>query len=163
MTIRNGSKCAKVVGWVVAKGKNTKILLDTDLSGSPMKGWKAMSLEKRKTANINASHDQVTIQCKLTTAGDPDLHRILGQVVRYCLKKGRKRMDDLGIQNISMQQTPPVIQGSDALEFIGETVFTVTGTMLDAWIGEEADQVDNMDMDVFAISEAEGNSPVPLE
>lgn len=143
MSIVNGSTMVKVKAIFLKNENETVLLLDQELSnGTPLKGWTAKTLATHKGAIVNASSDQVTVQAKLATSGDPDVHRIFAMVLRYCLKRGRKFMDSLGLQNAHMSQTPPVV--TDDQNMIMESVFTVEGTLHDSWIDYEFDPVENI-------------------
>lgn len=161
LEVTNGKESAKVTGIFVREGKDTELFIDKTLpEGTALRGWKAQTPKTNKAAVINVSSDKVTIQCKLATSGDPDVHRIFATVMRYCLKRGRKLFDFYGIQNVYVAQTPPMVTGQE--DMIMETVFTVEGIIHDSWIEREVEPVGRIDLESVLVSENPKNQRVKL-
>lgn len=149
---------AKIIG-IALKEDKTVLFLDKKLeNGTPLKGWEAKTTARPRMVSVAASSDDVTVQAKLATAGDPDIHRIYSLVIRYCLKRGRILFEKYGFQNIHVTQSPPVV--SEQEDAIMETVFTVGGLLHDSWIDHEYDVIDRIETDSVLVSENPKNERV---
>ena len=146
--ITNGVIRAKLIG-VNCDGV---LCLDTELpANTDPRDWRAETAGSDKVYEISSSIDKATVQCKLTTHGDPSQHRLLGTVLRACIKSSRLIFDQYGFQNISLSWTPMVLTDQDRLEF--ESVYQISGDYTDYWISkiaQTADKSANIGVDIIA-------------
>jgi hypothetical protein len=137
---------------VACLDKETVIYLDRKLPKNvPLKGWEAKTLPSVLKAAINGSLNAVSMQMGLFTTGDPELHRVYAQIIRYCLKRGRKLFDEYGIQGVTINQQPPTVASDDGPIF--RTVFSVDGTELDTWIETDINPPKRIGVTISASSE----------
>lgn len=133
---------AKLEGILTRDNEDTILYLDKEVPENvSLVGWSATSSDRRKGAILNASTDDVVIQCKLTTTGDFSVHRLLAIVIRYCLKIGRLKFDEMGLQVATFSYSPPMLTDQDELEY--ESIFSITGKFTDHWIEREFDAPDD--------------------
>jgi len=116
--------------------KPTKLYLAEAVpSGTSLKGWGAISGMVHKGYNLNASMDAVTVQCMLTTNGDPGIHRLLQLVLRYCLKSSRMYFESNGFYNTEISYNAPIV--ADPNMVIYESTATINGQYNEHWIFNE--------------------------
>jgi hypothetical protein len=155
MYIKNGDYATRLQG--IKPGVNgaddTLYLKDTIPTTVLLKGWQAQSSERYRGITLNASMDDVTVQCKLTTNGDYSLHRLFSVVLRYCLKRGRLIFDSYGMQVASFSYTPPMLSDQDEMEY--ESVCTINCKVTDTWIEKDwitPDDAGKITIELFAHS-----------
>lgn len=160
MWVSNGTELAKISSACKIE-TGTLITLASRLPDSTsLKGWKLQSLPRQVSAEINTSLNSVNVQMALFTTGDPELHRVWAQIVRYCLKRGRKTFERYGIHNSSFSQQPMAVQEQDGP--ILRTTYGMECEEADAWISHDFTSIDRIDLGL----EAHGEFPereVPVD
>ena len=140
---------------------DTETILHLDRSlpdGLPLEGWEAKTLPGPLKAKVNASTNGVSIQMALFTSGDAELHRVYAQVIRYCLKRGRKLFDHYGLQDIDIAQQPPTVASDEGPMF--RTMFSVNGVELDTWIEYDINPPERLTLDLAPVNDDTKKAPV---
>lgn len=138
---------------VVLRGiddKASRLYFESELPDnlSP-EGWRAETAGSNRVCELNSSTDAVTVQCKLTTHGEPSQHRLIGILLRAILKSSRLAFDYYGFQNTKIGWSPMVLTDQDEMVF--ESVYSISGVYTDHWIdriGQTADKASNIDVSV---------------
>lgn len=161
--VKNGAFQTQVEGIHVREDADTRVLVkDAVPAGTNFAGWTAQSSARRVGYEVHSDIEGVEVTCKLTTSGDYSVHRLMGLVVRYCLKRGRGLFEAHGLQVPVVSQGMPMLAHEE--QKIYESVFTVRGKLGEHWVANEFDYGDpsgNIDVDAVAMSEGKAN--VPLE
>lgn len=126
--------------------------------------WTAQTSGTDRRYVINASTDSVSVQCKLTTHGDPSLHRLMSVILRGIIKSARLDFESIGFQNTKVSYGSMVLTNQDDLTF--ESVVTIDGIFTDHWILREYDTIDassNIGIDMTVTSEYEYNEDVEID
>ena len=148
--ITNGEYSAVLDGIIDA----STLCLKEDLpDGLNPKGWKAQTAGSNKIYTVNSSTDSISVQCKLTTHGEPGNHRLLGLVLRAVLKSCRLNFDKIGFQNTRVSYTPMVVTDQTEMEY--ESVYSIDGVFTDSWIVKEAqgpDSASNIGVETTAVN-----------
>jgi len=151
------------ISGILVGDATTQILLKGDVpAGTAFRGWSAQTSSVQKQYEIHASIDNTEIQVKLTTAGEYEVHRLMAVALRYVLKQGRSRFDDLGLQVATFSQSFPML--SDQEQLVYETSFGISCKVTDTWIDHEyalPDPAARIDLDFVATEN--GEQDVPLE
>lgn len=148
LVITNGKFYATLRGVYVADGKETMIHLEEEIpEGTALNGWRAQSFAREKGIEVHSSMDAVTVQGQLATTGDPSVHRLLGVVLRSCLKSGRHIFDAYGMQVATFSYQPIVASETTELEFTSN--FQIEAKFTDSWISREFDLSDPSDNLIF--------------
>lgn len=129
-----------------------------------LSNWTAQTSGTDRRYVVNASTDNVSVQCKLTTHGDPSVHRLMSVILRGVIKSARLDFEGIGFQNTKVSYGSMVLTNSDDLTF--ESVVTIDGIFTDHWILREYDTIDasaNIGVDMIATSEHEYNEDVETD
>lgn len=149
--ISNGTVHGKVTRIIVRPGKDTQLVTDTEFptSGVRLSDWTAGTPLTPKNVEIHGSHDSVTVTMQLLTSGNPEVHRIWSQIVYQCLKRGRQRLDDYGMQTFKFTRSSPTVHDDSSM--IMSTSFSGSGVQLDTWIWNETDPLYRIDIKSRAV------------
>jgi len=136
--ITNGTVSAVLDGIVDA----STLCLKEDLpAGIEPRGWRAQTAGSNKIYNISSSTDSVSVQCKLTSHGEPGNHRLLGLLLRASLKSSLLNFDKIGFQNTKISYTPMVLTNQEEMEY--ESVYSIDGVFTETWIASEVQGPDS--------------------
>lgn len=163
LTITNNETTRVLQGVLVRTGQDTQLVLNqaVDTSEVSLRDWKAQSGVGARGFVLGASTDDVTVQARLNTNGDPTVHRLLALVVRNCLKRGRLWFDLYGLQVATIAQTPMIAVEDTEIEY--ETLFTIQGKSTDHWVIQEFDTPEFIEADTIADAQgAPGRTDVDL-
>lgn len=143
------------------KKEETKTVLYLDRKfpkKTTLKGWKASTMPVKMFSITNSSTNSVTVQISLFTSGDPELHRVYAQVIRYCLKRGRKYMEGYGLYDSSFSQEPMTVMNDEGLIF--RTGFGMQCIEEDEWIEMDITTINRVELEVVANSLDPTKEPV---
>lgn len=159
------------IGLVVTNGVTSNIISGIDESTIYFKepfpletrltNWQAQTLGSYKMYEVGASIDNVTIQIKITTMGDPSLHRIVQLILRGVIKSARLDFDNIGLQDISISYGSLALTNQD--DSIFESVISIDGKFTDRWVIREFDTFDpasKINIRLCADSDTEGTEEV---
>lgn len=161
----NGADEFKIIGIIRApEGTDYDELLfdrmfsEEELARITPATWVMATGTRSITAEMHASIDKITVQMRLVTTGDYEVHRLMATVTRWALKWGRSTLlfQRYGIMEPIFSQTPPV--GTDDQEPEMETVFTLNGQMTDSWLARTTVSPERIDICLVADRDNPGHA-----
>jgi hypothetical protein len=167
--LTNGTAYARLDSVGPARqGYPTQLYLNHKLPvGTRLENWRAQSHPVRTGFSLKGSLEDVRVQAKLRSPGDPSVHRLLAIVIRACLKSGRLLFDSYGLQTPTFSQGyMQPIEGEGIL--VCETDFSIDGKLLETWVDHEftaGDDTVPVDVQVTAVPQPDqaGDKEVALD
>lgn len=125
-------------------------------------GWRFYSSNSYRMINTHSSTDEVSISLLLRTAGDVELHKLFGVIVRYALKSQRQYLDSHGYQvSKIITRSVPQEEGSTQ-DVIFTTTFNLTGKATDSWVHRKTKVPDQMCLTLQAESGNKSDKKITL-
>ena len=110
---------------------------------------------------MHSSHENAQCTVILQSSGSIETHRLLAMCIRYCIKRGRLYMENLGYQNVNISQAAPILISPE--DNIFDTKFTLQGVILDSWIHTISSNLyEPIYLTLTAYSENEDNESVEV-